>query len=61
MHLNRLEREPMDRWMDPALPFLDREKQLRDELAQLRLRRRNDHPGEYRERAALSERPEHPN
>lgn len=62
MQLNEFEREPVHRWIDPAAPFLDREKQLRDQLAQLRARKRNDHPGDYRERAGiLTERPEHPN
>lgn len=62
MQLNQFEREPMHRWLDPAVPFLEREKQLRDQLAQLRARKRNDHPGDYRERAnVLTERPEHPN
>jgi hypothetical protein len=60
MQPNRLERDPLDQWMDPAVPFLVREKQLRDELAQLRARRRNDHPGDFRERAIHTERHEHP-
>jgi hypothetical protein len=61
MQPNRLEREPLDQWMHSAVPFLVREKQLRDELAQLRSRKRNDHPGDYRERAGIhKERQEHP-
>ena len=51
----------MDLWMDPAVPILEREKQLRDELAQLRSRKRNDHPGDFRERGSIRrERHEHP-
>ena len=61
MQPNRFEREPLDQWMDSTVvPFLVREKQLRDQLAQLRLRRRNDHPGDFRERAIHRERQEHP-
>jgi hypothetical protein len=60
MQPNRFEREPLDQWMDSTVvPFLVREKQLRDELA--RLRRRNDHPADFRERAGIHpERQEHP-